>query len=221
MEVLGHRGSRASAIMSIDRFDDAEVLAAAFRPTAVQRRKVDACDEDMWPERCVERRESAIAGCMHQFGVEVRVDGQFSQIQIEIRHGIPAGRWRRLQLLGKPAYARDLWNLWLARLRVQRRPARSSGEFVELGHFVGGHRRHDRPAAWPDVDQTLRREQVHRVRTGVTLTPRLAAMSGGDSFSPGPNSPRNDLAEQRVVNLLLQRSQLESARCACVGAQTI
>ena len=163
MEVLDHRGSRARAIMSIDRFDDAKVLAAAFRPTAVQRRKVDACDEDMWPERGVERRESAIAGCVHQFGVEVRVDGQFSQIQIEIRHGIPAGRWRRLQLLGKPSYARDLWICGSLGCAFSGGWLDHQANLVELGQVVGGHRRHDRAAAWPDVDQTLGREQVHRI----------------------------------------------------------
>jgi hypothetical protein len=39
VEVLGHRGSRASAVMSLDRFNDAKVLAAAIRPAGVQRWK--------------------------------------------------------------------------------------------------------------------------------------------------------------------------------------
>ena len=30
LEVLGHRGSRASAVMSLDRFHDAKVFAAAY-----------------------------------------------------------------------------------------------------------------------------------------------------------------------------------------------
>src|SRR6476660_3858179 len=50
VEVLGHRVSRARAVTSLDPLDDAKVVTTAIGPAAVQRRKVDASDEDVWPQ---------------------------------------------------------------------------------------------------------------------------------------------------------------------------
>ena len=209
-EVGGHRLAGGRAVVGGDGLDDPPVLAAPVRLAAVQARKDGPGDEDVRPEPVVEGVEAPVVGGSDDGGVQLRVGRDLLEVG---RRGRRPGRLlaagpdssrsassctRAISGVARPA-GRDL-----RRLRLEHQP-----DLVELLDVTDRDRRHDGPATRRHRDQALGGHLVHRVadRRDADAQGRRD-LRGGDALA-GFELATEDPAQQPVVDLLLQRTELQ------------
>jgi hypothetical protein len=169
----------------------------------------DPGDEQVGLEPVVHVHEAAVAGGPDHPGVEVHVDGQLVHVGRQVADRARTRR-RRLQARRKTLNSLHLVGRRRLRRAGSRRRLDHETDLVQLVDLVRAHRRDDRVASGPDDHEALCRQQVDRVAHRRDADAEAGRDPRRRDALARPQLPAHDLAPQGVMDLALQRAQLQA-----------
>ena len=215
-EVGGHGIARSAAVMGGDGIDDPLVLSTTVRLTTVEARKDRAGDENVRPESVVQRVEPHVVGGPNDGGVQLGVGRDLLEVRLKVIDLAGASRRARLESLREFLHVGDLATARTAGRHLRSLWLEHQADLVELLDVADRDRGHDSPTSGRHRDQPLGGHLIHRVANRCDAHAQCCRDHRGRDPLAWFELATKDPAEQPVVDLLLERSQLEVA--VVVGA---